>query len=200
MNPRSADGCARFFDLGGLAAATPRCNDEERFLNERSARCPCCSWSCSPLFGVGYYNREPAPSAVAVRVEQPATMGADHSPWARACEARLAEAVREFEAAAGFTCTPGTVSISTLSSGVDYVEYTRAADDGVFQVAITEEPDDAITAGWHGAPGPHGYSRGFEVIRHEHGRLGTVSARSAQGFLFAQHMEPAANFCIEQAP
>src|SRR5436190_15465284 len=93
------------------------------------------------LFGVGYYNRELASPPVAVRVE-PATMAPDHSAWARACEARLTEAAREFEAAAGFTCTPGTVTITTLPSGVDYVEYTRAVDEGIYQVAITEEPDD----------------------------------------------------------
>lgn len=153
------------------------------------------------LFGVGYLTQHCPTSEPQVVVTEPASIAPEHAPWARACETRLAEAARAFEASAGFGCTPGEVTVSTLASGVEYVEYSlQTADGAVYQVAITEEPDDTSSGPrWAGAPGCHGYNHGFQVVRHDHDRLGTVSATGPEGFRFAQHMESAANFCIEQA-
>jgi hypothetical protein len=151
------------------------------------------------VFGVGYFARQelrgrPVPAAVA-------TIAPAHTEWARACQARLAEVARDFEVDATTPCHPGHTTITTLPSGVDYVEYSlRAPDGSVYQVTVTEEPQNAgEPSGWRGAPGCRGSYREFEVVRHDNGRLALVHAESPRGLEFAKSFEPAANFCIEEA-
>jgi hypothetical protein len=146
--------------------------------------------------GFGWFVRHethaPAPS--------PATMSpARADGWAEACRERLAYAAAEF--ARGDACA-GSVAVSALPSGVAYVEYDGRGEDGAsYQVAVTEEPDEPGQApGWHGAPGCRGYDRGFEVVRHDHGRLARVYASGgSRGLAFARTFEAAADFCVERA-
>jgi len=150
------------------------------------------------LFGVGVLveeraNEKPnAHAALAVAPTGPA--------WARACAFQLSAAAAGFARGAG--CAGATATVSTLPSGVPYVELSLAGEEGAsYQVAVTEEPQEpGDTAGWHGAPGCKGYDRGFEVVRHEHGRLARVYASGgARSLEFARAFESAADFCVERA-
>ena len=150
------------------------------------------------LLGVGLYAHEELRDRPAAVVQ--ATIAPAHSPWARACQVRLDRAAREFEARAQTGCHSGVVTIATLSSGVDYVEYQlRTADGGLYQVAVTEEPQNSgEPSGWRGAPRCLGSYNDFEAVRHDNGRLALVQAQGESGFLLANTFEAAADFCLEQ--
>jgi hypothetical protein len=149
------------------------------------------------LFGVGFFAREELRERPAAVIRP--TIAPAHSAWARACEARLQQAARDFEATARTGCRPGSVAISTLPSGVDYVEYQLTSPEGaLYTVTVTEEPQNpGEPTGWRGAPGCRGSYDNFEAVRHDNGRLALIQARGPRGFHFAQSFEPVTNFCVE---
>jgi hypothetical protein len=159
----------------------------------------------SALFGLGYVAHEELLKMKAEWTAAEATVAPDPGPsWARACSARLVEAADDFERLAPAGGCRGEATIARLPSGVAYVEYNLHRPDGSeYQVAVTEEPQhegDGERTGWHGAPGCRGYDHGFEVVRHENGRLARVYASGGGPALeFARAFEAAADFCVERA-
>jgi hypothetical protein len=153
------------------------------------------------LFGVGWFARDELRARPVTTIATTATIAPAHGAWAASCQAQLQEATARFERDAGLGCGAGEVTVTTLPSGVDYVEYhLLAADGSTFQIHVTEEPQNqGEPTGWRGAPCRDAYDRPFQVVRHDHGRLALVSSQGPEGFRFAQLVEGAADFCIEEA-
>jgi hypothetical protein len=154
------------------------------------------------LCGLGFFAHEEMKTHVEVTVERVTPPPSADPSWASACQQRLLEAADDFDRLAPAPGCHGDATISQLPSGVVYVEYSLHRPDGTdYQVAVTEEPqNEGERTGWHGAPGCKGYEHGFEVVRHENGRLARVYASSGGPALeFARAFEAAADFCVERA-